>query len=74
MAKRKRKYSALERKAYYTGLGVGLTRNGPSNTGLTRKAFEMMSDKEKSSYLKGYEKGLDNPSILAGIRNNKKWF
>lgn len=72
--KKKLKYSAIEKKAYYTGLGVGLTGNGPSSNLLTRKAVDLMTDKEFNSYLAGYEKGLDNSSIRAGIRKKNKWF
>ena len=75
MAKGKRKkYSHLEKKAYYTGLGVGLTGCGSSSDGLTRKAFNMMTNKEKESYIKGYQKGLDNPSVHSGYRNKGSWF
>ena len=73
--KRKRKhFSTLEKKAYYTGMGVGFTGEGPSSGHITSKAFRMMSEKERISYINGYEKGLDNPAVLAGIRNRKKWF
>lgn len=72
--RKKTKYSALENKAFYTGLGVGLTSVGPTMTPLTRKAWMMMNEKERMSYMNGYEKGLDNASISAGIRDPKKWF
>lgn len=65
---KKKIYSSKEKKAYYTGYGVGLTGTGSTTDGLTRKAYMMMSDKEKSSYIAGYQKGLDNPDILAGIK------
>ena len=58
MAKNKKRtprYSKAEKHAYYVGMGVGLTANG-YGTGLTQRAFRMMSDKEKKSYIKGYEK------------------
>ena len=74
MAKRKKKYSSMEKKAYYTGFGVGLTGAGTTTHGITRKAFVLMSEKEQTSYINGYEKGLDNGSIHAGIRNKKNWF
>ena len=73
MAKRK-KYSNLEKKAYYTGMGVGLTGCGSSTDGLTRKAMSMMTDKEKKSYMNGYEKGLGNSCVQSGFRNKGKWF
>lgn len=72
--KKNKKYSTMEKKAYYTGFGVGLTGAGTTTHGLTRRAFSMMTEKEKESYINGYEKGLDNASINVGIRNNKKWF
>lgn len=64
----------MQKKAYYTGFGVGLTGSGSTSNGLTKRAFRMMSDKEQDSYICGYEKGLDNASIIAGTRNKKKWF
>ena len=69
-----KKYSSMEKKAYYTGFGVGLTGCGTSSQGLTRRAYEMMTDKEQASYIKGYERGIDNSNIIAGIRNHRKWF
>ena len=72
--KTKIRYSAMEKKAYYTGLGVGLTGQGPSSSELTRRAVDMMNKKEQASYIAGFERGQDNASILTGIRNNKKWF
>lgn len=71
---KKIKYSSMEKRAYYTGLGVGLTGQGPSNSKLTRRAVDMMSEKEHASYIAGFERGQDNASIISGIRNNKKWF
>lgn len=72
--KAKKKYSAMERKAFYTGFGVGLTGNGSSSSGQTRKAFAMMTKKEQASYINGYEKGLDNRCVSSGCRDNKRWF
>ena len=72
--KKKKIYSNLEKSAFYTGFGVGLTGAGSTTSGLTRNAFNMMSDKEKQSYINGYSKGLDNVSIKTGMRNNKKFF
>ncbi len=73
--KTKKRYTALEKKAYYTGLGVGLAgQGGPRTSNLTRRAAELMSEKEYSSYLAGFEHGQDNSSVLSGIRNKKKWF
>ena len=75
MRKNKRKkYSANEKRAYFTGFGVGLTGNSPSSDRDTRRLKNFLTDKEFNSYMKGYEKGLDNPSLRAGIRNPKKWF
>lgn len=71
---KKQKYSSLEKKAYYTGMGVGLSGDGPSNGRLTSRMKQMMTEKEFESYINGYERGLDNVTILAGIRNPKKWF
>ena len=54
MAKNKKRtprYSKAEKHAYYVGMGVGLTANG-YGTGLTQRAFRMMSDKEKNLILK----------------------
>jgi hypothetical protein len=74
MAKNKKRtprYSNAEKHAYYVGMGVGLTANG-YGTGLTQRAFRMMSDKEKKSYISGYEKGNNHPVIQSGIKSNKR--
>ena len=75
MAKKRRKsFSKLEKAAFYTGFGVGLTGEGSTNSGLTSKAYGMMSDKEKRSYINGYAKGIGNSSISSGFRFKNRWF
>lgn len=71
---RTKKYSANEKKAYYTGLGCGLAKTFPTGGTQLRKAYEMMSEKEKESFINGYEKGERNVTVQVGMRDPKKWF
>lgn len=71
----KPKYSAMEKRAYFTGLGVGLTGQPPfTRKNQTRKAVDMMSLKEYLSYSNGFVKGVDNTSIKVGSRKKGRWF
>lgn len=70
---RRHKYSTNEKRAYYTGFGVGLADCAPSE-GLVGRARSMMTDRENESYINGYSKGLNNALVAAGFRNSKKWF
>ena len=71
----KPKYSSMEKRAYYTGFGVGLTGQPPfTRKNQTRKAVDMMSLKEFQSYSNGFGKGVDNTSIKVGSRKKGRWF
>ena len=71
----KPKYTAMEKRAYYTGLGVGLTGCSlHSGKNQTRKAVDMMSLKEYLSYSNGFGKGVDNVSVKVGCRKKGRWF
>ncbi len=69
---KKQSYSALEKKAYYTGFGVGLA-DAPGQ-GLVERAYWQMSDKERESYWNGFFFGKDNMCVRAGTRDSKTWF
>lgn len=71
----KPKYTAMEKRAYFTGLGVGLTNCSPySSKNQTSKAVDMMTDKEFQSYVNGFGHGRDNTSIKVGSRKKGRWF
>lgn len=71
----KPKYTAMEKRAYYTGLGVGLTCSPPySSKNQTGKAVEMMSHSKMQSYINGFGHGIQNTSIKIGSRKKGKWF
>ena len=71
----KPKYSSMEKRAYFTGLGVGLTGQPPfTRANQTRKAVDMMTPKEFQSYSNGFGRGVDNVSVKVGCRKKGRWF
>lgn len=70
----KKKYSSMEKKAYYTGFGCGVTGENTTSNLKLKTMHKLMTKKEKESFSNGYAKGFDNSAIDVGMRDRKKWF